>query len=259
MYAAAAAVGTIYVSAVVIATSLVGTADESGYLGAAFRIFTVLALIPLILVSTAFPVLARAAHTDRERMQYAVQRLVDMALIVGSWMALATALGASVAIQIVAGAEFEPAVPVLQIQAAALLSGALAVTGALALVSLHRHMALLLGNLAGLLAIIVLTAVLVPDYGAKGASIAMLIADSGLVILYGVVLFGSRAVKYDFELVPRIAIAALACAAVALTPLDGIPLVVTATVVYWLVLVVLRGLPPEVIDALLRREPRTTP
>ena len=156
-------------------------------------------------------------------------------------MALATALGASVAIQIVAGAAFEPAVPVLQILAAALLSGSLAVTGALALVSLHRHMALLLGNLAGLRAIIVLTAVLVPDYGAKGAAIAMLIADSGLVILYGVVLFGSRAVKYDFELVPRIAIAALACAAVALTPLDGIPLVVTATVVYWLVLVVLRG------------------
>ena len=121
----------------------------------------------------------------------------------------------------------------LQIQAAALLSGALAVTGALALVSLHRHMALLLGNLAGLVAIILLTAVLVPDYGAKGAAIAMLIADTGLVILYGLVLFGSRAVKYDFELVPRIAIAAAACAAVALTPLDGIPLVVTATVVYW--------------------------
>src|SRR4029453_15900845 len=88
VYAAAAAVGTIYVSAVVIVTSLVGTAADAGYLGAAFRIFTVLALIPLILVSTAFPVLARAAHTDRERMQYAVQRLVDIALILGTWMAL---------------------------------------------------------------------------------------------------------------------------------------------------------------------------
>ena len=73
----------------IVTTSLVGTAEESGLLGAAFRIFTVLAGIPLLLVSTAFPVLARAAHNDRERLQYGVQRLVDIALIVGSWMALA--------------------------------------------------------------------------------------------------------------------------------------------------------------------------
>lgn len=259
IYAAAAAVGTIYVSAVVVVTSLVGTAEETGFLGAAFRIFTVLVMIPLILVSTAFPVLARAAHTDQERLQYAVQRLVDIALIVGTWMALATAFGAGVAIDIVAGADFEPAISVLQIQAGALLSGFLAITGALALVSLHRHVALLLGNLVGLVAIIVLTATLVPHYGADGAAIAMLAADSGLVVLYGVVLFGSRIVRYDLQLVPRIAVAGLASAALVLTPLERIPLVVTATAVYWAVLMLLRGLPHEVIDALLRREPRATP
>jgi O-antigen/teichoic acid export membrane protein len=258
VYAAAAAIGTIYVSAVVVTTSLVGSAEESGFLGAAFRIFTVLAGIPLLLVSTAFPVLARAAHTDRERLQYAVQRLVDIALIVGTWMALATILGATVAIDIVAGAAFEPAVPVLQIQGAALLAGFLAITGALALVSLHRHVVILVGNLAGLTAIIVLTAALVPEYGAKGAAVATLAAESGVVVFYGFVLFGSRVVHYDLELVPRIAIAGAASAALVLTPLERIPLVVAATVVYWAVLVVLRGIPSEVIDALLRREPRTT-
>jgi len=258
IYAAAAAVGTIYVSAVVVVTSLVGTAEETGYLGAAFRIFTVLAMIPLILVSTAFPVLARAAHNDRERMQYAVQRLVDIALIVGTWMALATALGAGVAIKIVAGDEFDPAVLVLQIQSVALLSGFLAVTGSLALVSLHRHAALLLGNLAGLAAIVLLAAILVPDYGAKGAAVATVVADSGLVVLYGAVLLGSRVVHYDPELLPKIAVAAVLSLVLVLTPLEGIPLVVAATVVYWLALVVLRGLPGEVIDALLRRERRST-
>jgi O-antigen/teichoic acid export membrane protein len=256
VYAAAAAVGTIYVSAVVIVTSLVGTAADAGYLGAAFRIFTVLALIPLILVSTAFPVLARAAHTDRERMQYAVQRLVDIALILGTWMALATGLGAGIAIDIVAGAEFKPAVPVLQILSVALLSGFLAVTGALALVSLHRHLALLLGNLAGLAAIIVLATILVPDYGAKGAAVALVIADSGLVLLYGAILFGTRIVHYDPELVPRVALAAGLAAALALLPLGDVALVLAATVVYWGVLFAVRGVPSEVIDALLRREPR---
>jgi O-antigen/teichoic acid export membrane protein len=259
VYAAAAAVGTIYVSAVIVTTSLVGTPEESGYLGAAFRIFTVLAGIPLLLVSTAFPVLARAAHTDHERLQYAVQRLVDIALIVGTWMAIATFLGARVAIDIVAGADFEPAVSVLQIQAGALLAGFLAITGALALVSLHRHAALLVANLVGLTAIIVLTAILVPEFGAKGAAVATLAAESGLAVLYGAVLFGSRVVRYEFVLVPRIVLAGVLSLLLVLTPLDGAVLVLVATAVYWGALFAVRGIPGEVIDALLRREPRQTP
>jgi O-antigen/teichoic acid export membrane protein len=256
VYAAAAAVGTIYVSAVIVTTSLVGTAEESGYLGAAFRVFTVLAGIPLLLVSTAFPVLARAAHTDRERLQYAVQRLIDIALIVGTWMALATIFGAGVAIDIVAGADFEPAVPALEIQAVALLATFLAVTGAFALVSLRRHVALLGGNVVGLAASVVLTAALVPEFGAEGAAVAMAIAEGALVLLYGLALFGSRVVHYDLDLVPRIAIAGALAAALVLTPLEDVALVVAATLVYWGALFALRGIPGEVIDALLRREPR---
>ena len=258
VYAAAAAVGTIYVSAVIVTTSLVGTNEESGYLGAAFRIFTVLAGIPLLLVTTAFPVLARAAHTDRERLQYAVQRLVDIALIVGTWMALATILGAELAIDIVAGDDFGPAVPVLQIQGLALIVAFLAVTGAFALVSLHRHVALLVGNLVGLSASIVVTAILVPEFGAKGAAYATLAAESGIVALYGIALFGTRMVHYDLELVPRIAVAGVLAAALVLTPLEGIALVVAATLVYWVGLYIVRGIPHEVIDALLHREPRQT-
>ena len=223
--------------------SLVGTAEDTGYLGAAFRIFTVLAMIPLILVSTAFPVLARAAHRDRERLQYAVQRLVDIALIIGTWMALSTALGAGVAIDIVAGAGLAPAVPVLQIQAAALLFG---------LSRGHR------GTCARVASSPCCPAAREPrrprgDHRAdgrirsraptQGAAVAMLAADTGLVVLHGLVLFGSRVVHYDLELVPRIAVAALASGALVFTPLERIPLVVAATIIYWAVLVVLRGLP----------------
>jgi O-antigen/teichoic acid export membrane protein len=256
VYAAAAAVGTIYVSAVIVTTSLVGSAEESGLLGAAFRIFTVLAGIPLLLVSTAFPVLARAAHMDRERLQYGIQRLVDIALIVGSWMAIGTIFGAGVAIDIVAGAEFEDAVPVLQIQGLAILVSFLAVTGAFALVSLRRHAALLVGNLIGLALSIALTAVLVPAYGAEGAAYATLVGESALAVVYGVVLFGSREVHYDLDLVPRVALAAALAAAVVLTPLEDVLLVVAASVVFWGVLFAIRGVPQEILDALLRRDPR---
>ena len=257
IYAAAAAVGTIYVSAVIVTTSLVGTADESGYLGAAFRVFTVLAGIPMLLVSTAFPVLARAAHTDPERLQYAFQRLVDIGLIVGTWIALGTIFGAQAAIAIVAGPDFEPAVPVLQIQGAALVSSFLAITGGLVLVSLHRHFALLAGNLVGLLTVIVLTAALVPPFGAEGAAVATLVAETGIVVLYGIVLIGRRFVHYDLDLVPRITLAAALAASLAFTPFGSIVLVILSSLVYWGVLFAVRGVPHEVIDALLRRPPRS--
>lgn len=257
IYAAAAAAGTLYVSAVVVTTSLVGSADQSGYLGAAFRVFTVLAGVPLLLVSAAFPVLARAASADRERLQYAIQRLIDIALIIGTWMGLATVLSADVAIEVVAGPDFQPAVPVLQIQGVALVASFLAITGAFALVSLHRHAVLLIGNLVGLAASIVLTATLVPEYGAKGAALSTLATECGIVALYAIVLFGSRVVHYDFELVPRVIAAGLLAFLLVFTPLDRLPLLLAATAVYWVGLYVLRGIPSEVIDALLRREPRT--
>ena len=259
IYAAAAAVGTIYVSAVIVTTSLVGTAEESGYLGAGFRVFTVLIGIPLLLVSTAFPVLARAAQNDPERLQYAVQRLVDIALIVGTWMALGTVFGAEVAIAVVAGPDFEPAVPVLQIQGLALVASFLAVTGGLALVSVHRHVALLVSNVLCLLTAVVLTLALVPEFGAEGAAVATLASEAMLAVLYGIVLLGRRVVHYDLDLVPRIAVAAALAAALAFTPFSSLVLVVASTVVFWGVLFAVRGVPPEVVDALLRRGPRFPP
>ena len=36
-------------------------------------------------------------------MEYALERVVQTALIIGAWMALATVFGASLAIQVVAG------------------------------------------------------------------------------------------------------------------------------------------------------------
>ena len=171
VYAAAAAVGTIYVSAVIVTTSLVGTAEESGLLGAAFRIFTVLAGIPLLLVSTAFPVLRvprtpTASGSSTASSAWSTSRSSSEA----GWRWRRSS-APMCAIDIVAGAEFEDAVPVLQIQGLALLAGFLAVTGAFALVSLRRHTALLVGNLVGLAASIVLTARARPGLRRRGRGV----------------------------------------------------------------------------------------
>jgi O-antigen/teichoic acid export membrane protein len=253
IYAAAAAIGTIYIYASVIANSLVGSDREAGYLGAAFRIYIVLAAVPLLLVSTAFPVLARAAHVDRARLEYGLRRVFDVAVIVGVWMALATILGAPFALRVVAGEGFEPSVGVLQIQALALLPSFLATAAAFALVSLRQNMGLLLANAIALTTTVVLTLALVPWIEAKGAAAAMVAGDCLLTVLYGITLVRARALVLDAPILLRVAVAAALAALLALTPLPDVPLVATATVVYFAALFLLRGIPPEIADALLRR------
>ena len=250
-YAAAAAVGTLYASAVVVVTSLVGTEAETGNLSAAFRIFSILGSIPILLVSSAFPIFARAARGDLERLEYALKRVVEMALIVGSWMALATVLGANVAIDIVAGDQYAPAVRALQIEGGVLVASFLAIAAGFALVSLHRHRVLLVGNALALATGVLLTVVLVPLYGVNGAAIATLVAELELATLYLVVLFHPGAFELDFWIVAKVAAATAAAAALVLTPLDGIVLVVAATVVYWAVLWAVRGIPDEIWEAFI--------
>jgi O-antigen/teichoic acid export membrane protein len=248
-YVAASAVGTIYVSATVIITSLVGTAKETGYYGASFRIFTVLGNVPLLIVGAAFPVLARAARDDRERLEYATGRIWEMSLIVGAGMALTLAAGARFAIDVVAGPGFEPAIPVLQIQAAAILGSFLAVALAYVLLSTHRHRALLVANSIGLVLSIALTLLLVPWLGAKGAAIATVAGEFALTACYFVAV-QRIGLRLPFRVVLPVAVAVGIGGALALIPdFDGLALACASAAVYIILIFVLRAVPPEVIEA----------
>jgi O-antigen/teichoic acid export membrane protein len=250
VYAVAAAVGTIYVGVTVIVTSLVGTAQETGYYGASYRIFTVVGNIPLLLVGAAFPVLARAARDDRERLQYALGRVWEMALILGVGIGLILGAGAPFAIHVVAGAGFDPAIPVLRIQSAALVGGFLAVTLAYVLLSIHRHAALLVANCIALGGSLLLTLVLVPPLGAKGAAIATVAGEFGLAAGYLLAVLRAG-LRVRWRVLPAIATGVAAVIAVGfLTGLDGLLLALAASVIYPIVLLALRAVPPEVFDSL---------
>jgi O-antigen/teichoic acid export membrane protein len=249
-YAAAAAVGTLYTSAVVVVTSLVGTEADTGNVGAAFRIFSILGAVPILLVSSAFPIFARAARGDRIRLEYALERVVQTALIIGAWMAIATVFGASVAIQVVAGDQYRPAVPALQIAGGVLAASFVAIASAYALVSMHRHRVLLVANALALTTGVVLTLVLVPEYGAKGAAAATLVSELELAAFYLVVLFRPGQFRFGPGIVLKVGVASAAAGSLALlTPLEDMALVAAASVAYWVVLWLVRGIPTEIWQA----------
>jgi O-antigen/teichoic acid export membrane protein len=251
-YAAASAVGTIYVSVTVILISLVGSQSETGYYSASFRVVSVLAVVPLLVVGAAFPVLARAARDDTGRHDYARERLVEVSLIVGVWMALSLFFGAGVAIRVIGGADFEPSVHVLQIQAFMMIGTFVAVALGFVLLSLRLHTELLLANLLALSTSIVLTIAFVPSMGAQGAAVATVVGEIGLALAYALALLRRRSGSLPLGIIPRVGLAAVLTLALILVPgLDDIPLVLAGTAVYFLTLAITGSIPRELPEALL--------
>jgi O-antigen/teichoic acid export membrane protein len=248
-YAAATAVAAIYFRLAIVMLSLISTAKETGYFGAAFRVVEVLVVIPNLIVSGAFPIFARAARDDHERLAYGVQRMFEASALLGGLIALALALGAGFIIDVVAGPDFGPAAAVLRIQAVTVMVMFVMVSWSYALLSLRRHREVLVITLVGLVINATLVAILGSADGARGAAVATLVADLVSVLLAGLFLArASPAMRPDLRVLPRLAIALAAGASVALVP--GIPDVVAMTVgaiVYVAVLFALRAVPEEVL------------
>ncbi|MDQ4041410.1 MAG: oligosaccharide flippase family protein, partial [Actinomycetota bacterium] len=171
-YAAATAVGVLYFRVAVVLMSVVSTEEETGIYSLAFRVVEIVSGVPWLLVAAALPVLARAARADADRMRYTLQRLLDVALILGVWVALSIGLGAPFAVEVVGGSSFEDSVPVLAILGGGMVGTFLVATWGHGLISLRRNRALLVANASALAVGIALTLLLVPPHGAIGGAIA---------------------------------------------------------------------------------------
>jgi O-antigen/teichoic acid export membrane protein len=248
-------VGVLYAYLSVVVLQLVASPRETGLFGASFRVFVVLQLIPALFVQSAFPVMARAARDDAERFGYAVRRVFEVSLIAGGLAAVATAIGARFALDVVAGPKFADAVPVLRVQGIALAMTFLAAPGGFALLSLHRHRALLVVNAVAFAASLGLTLGLGSAFGAHGAAYANLAGEVVLAAGYGLVLARSGTVPWpDGRLVASVlAAVAVGVGAVLVSGLGSLPGAVFASLLYLAVLAVLRAFPPELALAFATR------
>jgi O-antigen/teichoic acid export membrane protein len=119
-YAIAIAVGVAYFRAAMLIVSLVSTEVETGYFAMSFRVIEILIGLPTLVLGAAYPILVRSAAEDAERFERAVRRTLELSMVLGAFLSLVTALAAPFVIAVLAGAEFDPSVPVLRIQALAL-------------------------------------------------------------------------------------------------------------------------------------------
>jgi O-antigen/teichoic acid export membrane protein len=186
VYAAATATGSMYFRIALLATSILSTKTETGYFSLAFRILELTTVVPWLIVSSAFPILVRSAWNDRDRLRYALQRLVEGSLILGGWFSLCLVIGAPFAIHVLAlgSQSFDPSVPVLRILGAAIPATFVLATYAYALLSLQLYRQLLIANVSIVLLALALSAALIPTLGATGAAVVSLTLEIALMCAY---------------------------------------------------------------------------
>jgi O-antigen/teichoic acid export membrane protein len=186
--------------------------------------------------------------------------LFEVSLILGGWLALSLVLAAPLAIDIVGGPEFDPAATVLRIQGLAMLASFVAALWGYALVGLRKHRELVVMSAVPLVVNTVLAGVLAAAYGARGAAVSTLVGEVTMALLGGVLL--ARAAGFTpvtLPSFPRVAVAGAAACALWLVP--GLPilaLVVLASLIYFAVLLVLRGIPKELLVELRGLRPTVT-
>ena len=149
-------------------------------------------MIPGLLCATAFPILARAAQEDEDRTAFALQSLADVGLVLGTAAGLTLALAARPVILFLAGQDFEPSIPVLQIQAAALPATFLVSVWATGLWAVRGQRRLAIANCVGVATAVTLSAIAGPTAGAQGVAVAMLVAEWLLAALYLIALVRQR-------------------------------------------------------------------
>jgi O-antigen/teichoic acid export membrane protein len=255
LYAAASALGILYFQMALILTSVVSTPRQTGLFGVSFRIVELANGIPWLVTTSAFPVIARAAHTNLARLRYALQRMFEVGLIAGTWFTLAIVIGAPFAIAVVAGHKFQDSVTVLRILGVIPIGTFLIATWAYALLALRAYKGILISNAIAVAAIGTLTPILASAHGAIGAAVAAAVTEYVLAACYAVALMRSRPeMRVSLAVAPRVLLAALVASAVVLVLAPpSVVGVAVASVVYAAALWLLRAVPSEVIDAFMGR------
>jgi O-antigen/teichoic acid export membrane protein len=245
-------IGTLYLKADTIILSFLSTVKQIGYYGVSYSIVSIFLVLPVVLNRTFIPSLARAT---RETLDDAVRSSMAFCAVGGTLGAAGVIVCAPTVVRIVAGTHFEPAVPPLRILGLGLIF--IFMTNGLSNVCLARGYTnkLFVMSAISLVLNVGLNIAAIPRFGINGAATATLVCEV-LSTAFMVYLVSSQ-VKVHPQVVgvlirPLVAgmVACLVLAPIYLrSDLNvgiGLALIPAVLVIYFIVLALLRAVPPEV-------------
>lgn len=261
--AVSVALAIVYLRVLIVVMSLISNPTQTGYFATSFRVLETFFGAATIAAAVVLPALA-VAGDDPRRLHYMLQRMIEVSTMIACLLVLLIVILAEPVLELLGGAAYRPAASVLRVQAIALLPIFVGQMCQFTLIAVRRQSAQAIANAAALVLLFVYGLVLIPLDGARGAAIASVAGEASLTALLLIALRwrGSKLVP-NFVFLWKVALAAGVGALVLLVH-DGSSWLRAgaAGFAYLSILLLLRAVPPEVLDAIprgsgvLRREAR---
>ncbi len=167
-------------------------ATTVGVYDAAVRLSELWHFFPAVLVGTLFPAIINAKKSAHAQYRQRIVSLIILLLSLSVFVAIAVTFLAKPIVLLVYGAEFAPAIPILQIYIWAFVPATLGVIAQHYLLAENARVALFLMTLVGMVVNVVGNLVLIPEYGAIGAAVATLISSTSIIMVVILIYFLKR-------------------------------------------------------------------
>jgi len=250
-------IAVIYYRVLTIMASLLTDDYQTGLFVTASRVFEMAYAVPVLLVTVILPVMTVAARDDRARLRFVTQRMTEAMTLAGVAVGLLVAGAAEPIVVLLGQAQYEPAAPVLQILAIALVSLFVGSSWSPVLIATGNQRYLAIASGIGLLVVVVLGLVLLPTLDAEGAAIAFAAADWVLLAVTFVFLRRTgHGAHLDFRFVLRLLPLTAVAAAIVFVPWASEAVTTAVGVVAFAAgTLVLRLVPDEVLDVIVAHVP----
>lgn len=247
-------VNVTYIRTLIILASLLATAEQTGLFATSYRISEILLGVPQLMIGAAFPILVHSGAADEQRLVHVLQRMGEAALLVGLGLGLVLTVGAAPIVDVLGGSAYADAASVLRIQSVAIAAAFVTQLGTFGLVAVREQRALVLVNVLALATVLVLGCTLIPLWEADGAALAASVGETLLALTAMAMLVRARpALRPDLRYVPKLLVAAALGGACVLLPVPDAVAAVLAAGAYAVVAWLLRAVPVELLEALVRR------
>jgi len=160
---------------------------ESGRYTAAYRLITMLLIIPGLFNMAVFPAIIQASNNSEEFIRI-VERSLRYTLIIGLGVSIFVTVHASSLIHLLYSDRFSDAASMLQILVWMFLFHTISVVGINIAYSYHQEKAILTINGIGLLCNVILNGLMIPSWGGEGAAIAAILSRGLICLMMLVVL-----------------------------------------------------------------------
>ncbi len=251
---------TLYWRIDVLLLGLVGSQEDVGIYGLAYKVVDTIYVLPAFVMLTLLPELARLAERPGRRDELVGKAFTVMQVAVVPMLVFTIAFAEEI-VRIAGGSGFGGAAVVLRILMLGVAAGFLRAVFTEALIAVNRQVWLMVATAALLAANVVLNLALIPPLGARGAAIAFAASEAAALLLM-FWLFRRVGTPPRPHQVPQLLLAGCAMAAVAalkLAPMADAAGPVAAIVVlgslslaaYIACLYALRAMPREVHDTLV--------